>query len=85
MARPSLPDPTLAALIEAHRLSRRRFLGRGIVVAGGMVVLPIAGATSAPAPAISQDAILAELATPEPEEAVTVVAAGRPFREAAVI
>jgi hypothetical protein len=48
----------------------------GIVFTGEMAVLPITEATSAPAPAISQDAVLAELATPEPEEAVTVVAAG---------
>jgi spermidine/putrescine transport system substrate-binding protein len=40
MARPPHSDPTLAALIEAHRLSRRRFLGRGLVVAGGVVFAP---------------------------------------------
>ncbi len=48
----------------------------GIVFTGGIAVLPIAEATSAPAPAISQDAVLAELATPGPDEAVAVVAAG---------
>jgi glucose/arabinose dehydrogenase len=48
----------------------------GIVFTGGIAVLPIAEATSAPAPAISEDAVLAELATPEPEAAVAVVAAG---------
>ena len=36
----------------------------GIVFTGGIAVLPIAEATSAPASAISQDAVLAELATP---------------------
>ena len=48
----------------------------GIVFTGGMAVLPIAETAGAPAPAISQDAVLAELATPEPEEAVAIVAAG---------
>lgn len=40
MARPQQPDPRLAAFIEAHRLSRRGFLGKGLVVAGGMVFAP---------------------------------------------
>jgi glucose/arabinose dehydrogenase len=48
----------------------------GIVFTGGIAVLPIAEATSAPAPAISEDAVLTELATPEPDQAVAVVAAG---------
>lgn len=48
----------------------------GIIFAGGTTVLPIAETTSTPAPAISQDAVLAELATLEPDEAVAVVAAG---------
>lgn len=40
MARPEQSDPRLAAFIQAHRLSRRGFLGKGLVVAGGMVFAP---------------------------------------------
>jgi spermidine/putrescine transport system substrate-binding protein len=40
MTHPQQPDPRLAALIQAHRLSRRGFLGKGLVVAGGMVFAP---------------------------------------------
>jgi hypothetical protein len=48
----------------------------GILCAGGMAVLPVGKTTSAPVPATSQDTVLAEAATPEPDDIVTVVAAG---------
>ena len=48
----------------------------GIIFTGGIAILPIAETASAPAPAITQDAVLAEVATPEPDGAVAVVAAG---------
>ena len=48
----------------------------GILCAGGVGVLPVGETTSAPVPATSQDAALAEAATPGPDDVVTVVAAG---------
>jgi hypothetical protein len=48
----------------------------GIIFNGGMAVLPVAETTSAPSSAMSQEAVLAEVATPGPDEAVAVVAAG---------
>ena len=45
----------------------------GIIFTGGIAILPIAETASAPVPAITQDAVLADLATPEPDEAVQCV------------
>jgi hypothetical protein len=59
---------------------RRRMLPStlvlGLVLAGWTAVPPVRETTGAPAPAASQDAVLAESATPEPDETVAVVAAG---------
>jgi hypothetical protein len=48
----------------------------GIFFNGGMDVLLVAETTSAPSSAMSQEAVLAEVATPGLDEAVAVVAAG---------
>ena len=48
----------------------------GIVLAGGTAVPSVRETTGAPAPATSQDAVLADVATPGPDDVVTVVATG---------
>jgi hypothetical protein len=48
----------------------------GILCSGGMAVLPVGETTSAPESATLRDAVLAEAATPAPDDVVTLVAIG---------
>jgi hypothetical protein len=60
----------------ARRMMLLSSLVLGTVLAGGTAVLPVRQTTSIPATAALQDAVLADAATPGPNERVTVVAAG---------